>query len=138
MNINPIHRAPYTNFHDLNLDWIIEVLNEFNTKLTNFVSLATIKYADPIQWDITSQYEANTVVVDGRGNAYLSVQPVPSGVSLDRVEFWTKIGNFDELWADVKRPSLPTMRATAPPLQPIELSTILCGSTGHLYVSLEQ
>ena len=107
MNINPIHRAPYTNFHDLNLDWIIEVLNEFNTKLTNFVSLATIKYADPIQWDITSQYEANTVVVDGKGNAYLSVQPVPSGVSLDRVEFWTKIGNFDELWANVKKAITP-------------------------------
>ena len=97
MSINPIHRAPYTNFHDLNLDWIIEVLNEFNTKLTNFVSLATIKYADPIQWDITSQYEANTVVVDSNGNAYLSVQPVPSGVSLDRTEYWTNIGNFDEL-----------------------------------------
>ena len=105
--INPIHQAPYTNFHDLNLDWIIEVLNEFNTKLTDFVSLATIKYADPIQWDITSQYEANTVVVDRNGNAYLSVRPVPSGVSLDRTEFWTKIGNFDELWADVKRAITP-------------------------------
>lgn len=107
MNINPIHRAPYTNFHDLNLDWIIEVLNEFNTKLTNFVSLATIKYANPIQWDITSQYEANTVVVDSNGNAYLSVQPVPSGVSLDRTEYWTKIGNFDELWANVKKAITP-------------------------------
>nr|UVY44273.1 MAG: Pectate lyase superfamily protein [Bacteriophage sp.] len=107
MNINPIHRAPYTNFHDLNLDWIMDELNEFNTKLTNFVSLATIKYANPIQWDITSQYEANTVVVDSHGNAYLSVQPVPSGVSLDRTEFWTKIGNFDELWADVKKAITP-------------------------------
>ena len=107
MSINPIHTAPYTNFHDLNLDWIIEVLNEFNTKLTNFVSLATIKYANPIQWDITSQYEANTVVVDSKGNAYLSVRPVPSGVSLDRTEFWTKIGNFDELWADVKKAITP-------------------------------
>jgi hypothetical protein len=107
MSINPIHKAPYTNFHDLNLDWIIEVLNEFNTKLTNFVSLATIKYADPIQWDITSQYEANTVVVDSNGNAYLSVRPVPAGVSLDRTEFWTKIGNFDELWADVKKAITP-------------------------------
>lgn len=105
--INPIHKAPYTNFHDLNLDWIIEVLNEFNTRLTNFVSLATIKYADPLQWNITNQYEANTVVVDSNGNAYLSVQPVPSGVSLDRTEFWTKIGNFDELWADVKRAITP-------------------------------
>ena len=112
--INPIHKAPYTNFHDLNLDWIIEVLYEFNTKLTNFVSLATIKYADPIQWDITSQYEANTVVVDSHGNAYLSVQPVPSGVSLDRTEFWTKIGNFDELWANVKKAITPNDEGHSP------------------------
>lgn len=114
MSTNPIHRAPYTNFHDLNLDWIIEVLNEFNTKLTNFVSLATIKYADPLLWDITNQYEANTVVVDSHGNAYLSVQPVPSGVSLDRVEFWTKIGNFDELWADVKKAITPNDEGHSP------------------------
>jgi hypothetical protein len=114
MNINPIHKAPYTNFHDLNLDWIMDELNEFNTKLTNFVSLATIKYANPIQWDITSQYEANTVVVDSNGNAYLSVQPVPSGVSLDRTEFWTKIGNFDELWADVKRAITPNDEGHSP------------------------
>lgn len=114
MSINPIHKVPYTNFHDLNLDWIMEVLNEFNTKLTNFVSLATIKYANPIQWDITSQYEANTVVVDSNGNAYLSVQPVPSGVSLDRTEFWTKIGNFDELWADVKKAITPNDEGHSP------------------------
>jgi len=114
MNINPIHKAPYTNFHDLNLDWIMDELNEFNTKLTNFVSLATIKYANPIQWNITSQYEANTVVVDSNGNAYLSVQPVPSGVSLDRTEFWTKIGNFDELWADVKRAITPIDEGHSP------------------------
>lgn len=106
--IYPIHKAPYTNFHDLNLDWIIDTLNDFNARLTNFVSLATIKYADPIQWDITNQYEANTVVVDSLGNAYLSVQPVPSGVSLDRTEYWTKIGNFDELFANVKKAITPT------------------------------
>ena len=111
---NPIHKAPYTNFHDLNLDWIMEELNTFNAKLTNFVSLATIKYADPIQWGITSQYEANTVVVDSNGNAYMSVKPVPSGVSLDRVEFWTKIGNFDELWADVKKAITPIDEGHSP------------------------
>lgn len=105
--IYPIHKAPYTNFHDLNLDWIIDTLNDFNDRLTDYVSLATIKYADPIQWDITSQYEANTVVVDSQGNAYLSVQPVPSGVSLDRTEYWTKIGNFDELFANVKKAITP-------------------------------
>ena len=108
MYINPIRKAPYTNFHDLNLDWIMDELHEFNTKLSNFVSLSTIKYANPIQWNIVSQYEANTVVVDSNGNAYLSVKPVPSGVSLDRAEFWTKIGNFDALWASVKKAITPT------------------------------
>ena len=36
--IYPIHKAPYTNFHDLNLDWIIDTLNDFNDRLTKFVS----------------------------------------------------------------------------------------------------
>ena len=97
-----IHGYPYTNFHDLNLDWILQKMGEFSDKLENFISLATIKYANPIQWNITSQYESNTVVIDQNGNAYLSVQPVPSGVSLDRTEYWTKIGNFDELWGSIK------------------------------------
>ena len=112
--IYPIHEAPYTNFHDLNLDWIIKALDEFSSRLTDFVSLATIKYADPILWDITSQYEANTVVVDSQGNAYLSVQPVPSGVSLDRTEYWTKIGNFDELFANVKKAITPNDEGHSP------------------------
>lgn len=102
-----IHEYPYSNFHDLNLDWILQKMTEFSDKLENFISLATIKYADPIQWDITSQYEANTVVVDKNGNAYLSVQPVPAGVSLERTEYWTKIGNFDELWGSIKAAITP-------------------------------
>lgn len=112
--IYPIHKAPYTNFHDLNLDWIIDALNDFNTRLTNFVSLSTIKYADPIQWDISRQYETNTVVVDNEGNAYLSVQPVPSGVSLNRTDYWTKIGNFSELFANVKKAITPNDEGASP------------------------
>ena len=74
---------PYTNFHDLNLDWIVHELEKLTTDVQDFISINAIKYADPIQWDITSQYEKNTVVLDKDGNAYLSVQPVPAGVSLD-------------------------------------------------------
>jgi hypothetical protein len=91
-DIYPIHKAPYTNFHDMNLDWIIEALNEFNRKLANFVSLNTIKYADPIKWDITSQYAQNTLVLDPQdGTAYLSVQPVPQGVQITNTDYWTPV-----------------------------------------------
>lgn len=91
-DIYPIHKAPYTNFHDMNLDWIIEALNEVNRKLANFVSLNTIKYADPIKWDITIQYAQNTLVLDPQdGTAYLSVQPVPQGVQITNTDYWTPV-----------------------------------------------
>ena len=93
---------PYTNFHDLNLDWIVQELEKLTVDVRDFISINAIKYADPIQWNITSQYEKNTVVLDKDGNAYLSVQPVPAGVSLDRTEYWTNIGNFSALWESVK------------------------------------
>lgn len=93
---------PYTNFHELNLDWILHELKTLKTTITNFVAINSVKYANPIIWDITSQYETNTVVLDKSGNAYLSVQPVPAGVSLDREEYWTKIGNFSALWDSVR------------------------------------
>ena len=41
----------------------------------------TFNYADPINWNITTQYASNTVVVDAKsGTAYISLEPVPSGV----------------------------------------------------------
>lgn len=91
-DIYPIHKAPYTNFHDLNLDWIIDTLNDIDRRLANFVSLNTIKYADPIKWDITSQYPQNTLVLDPQdGTAYLSVQPVPQGVQITNADYWTPV-----------------------------------------------
>ena len=87
----------YPNVNDeiMNLDWLLKVTNSNTEKISNFINLNTIKYADPILWNITSQYEANTIVVDGQtGNAYISVKPVPSGVSLNREEYWTQIYNY--------------------------------------------
>lgn len=94
---------PYANFHELNLDWIIEQIKENRKDLLDFVKLNTIKYADPLQWDITKQYEANTVVIDeDSGYAYLSTQPVPSGVALDREEYWIPVFNVFAIYEDIK------------------------------------
>lgn len=86
------HGWPYSNFHDLNLDWIISIIRELETKITQFVALNTVKYANPLQWDITKQYETNTVVINPQdGTAYLSVQPVPQGVQITNTDYWTPI-----------------------------------------------
>ena len=83
---------PYTNLQDVNLDWILKHIKDLEINLQDFVKLNTIKYADPIIWNITKQYETNTVVIDGNtGTAYLSVQPVPAGVALTNDDYWTVI-----------------------------------------------
>lgn len=93
---------PYSNFHELNLDWILDTLKKQDAAIADFISLNSITYSDPIQWDITRQYPKNCVVVDKNGDGYLSVQPVPVGVEIGNTDYWTKIGNFSELWSTVK------------------------------------
>lgn len=88
----PINIYPYRNITDLNLDFMQKVIRELEHEVRDFVSINAIKYADPIQWDITRSYEKNTVVIDGNsGVAYISVAPVPYGVALTRPEYWTVI-----------------------------------------------
>jgi len=88
------HLYPYANFHDLNLDWILSACREMETKLQQFVTLNTVKYADPLQWDISRQYEQNTLVQTVDGLTYLSKKAVPVGVSVDNSEFWLKVADF--------------------------------------------
>ena len=88
---------PYTDSEKYNDDWLLQKMVELAKAFDEFVNLNSIKYADPILWDITSQYETNTVVIDPQtGNAYISTQPVPVGVSLSNTDYWTSIYNYDK------------------------------------------
>ena len=87
-----MNKYAYTDFHELNADWMIRTMMELINQVENFVSLNAIKYADPIQWDITKQYEKNTVVIDPlTGTAYISTHPVPMGVALTNTDYWTVV-----------------------------------------------
>lgn len=94
------NQYPYKNLEDFNLDYILNQLRTMKETLTNFINLNTIKFANPIQWNISKQYEANTVVVDPNdGTAYISVAPVPLGVTITNTDYWTPIFtlNFGQL-----------------------------------------
>ena len=116
-------KFPYTNFQELNLDKIIFALKTMQDEMKEFISNNVIKYADPIQWDITKQYEANTIVADQDGNAYISSKPVPIGVALSNTEYWSQIGNFDALFNVIKDAispyNVPMLGSTATAAQPV-------------------
>ena len=98
-----LNHYPRTDFHELNQDWMISMLYDMINQVENFVEMNAVKYADPIQWDITRQYEKNTIVIDEiTGTAYISSKPVPKGVALSRSEYWNvifDIGRFITLAA---------------------------------------
>ena len=94
-------KYPNQNDEILNLDWILTTIDNLVEEVANFVTLNTIKYANPIQWNITSQYEKNTVVVDPvSGSAYISTKPVPAGVGLNNTDYWNIIFTLDVLSAN--------------------------------------
>lgn len=86
---------PYTNLHEVNLDYVLNKVKSLENIIKNFISLNTLKYADPIEWEIANSYEKNVIVVDTQsGNAYLSKQPVPRGISIYDTTYWLKIFDY--------------------------------------------
>lgn len=98
-----VNKYPYTDMHELNLDWLLGQMLQLRTDMKDFINQNMIKYADPIQWNITTQYESNTVVIEpNSGNAYISSQPVPAGVAISNTDYWSVIGNFSVLYESIK------------------------------------
>lgn len=96
------NKYPYTDFHELNLDWILAQMKELTEEMQNFIELNSniIKYADPIQWDITAQYEQYTIVEDGN-IAYLSKVPVPAGIAITDTDYWLPVFDLSPIIGNI-------------------------------------
>ena len=85
--------------YQYDIGWLVDKLLSFETELNTAIDLKTIHYSDPIQWDITTQYSPNTVVVDPKtGTAYMSKVPVPAGVLLTNTDYWVVIFNYQRIY----------------------------------------
>lgn len=95
---------PYTNFHELNLDWLLSQMKALGSAFNAFVETNVLKYSDPIDWSINTQYEANTIVRNGE-DVYLSKQAVPAGVAITNEDYWFKVGDLStyQLQLDIIR-----------------------------------
>lgn len=86
-------------YYQYDLGWMIRKIMEFEDSVQQIIDLQTIHYADPIQWDITTQYPPKTVVVDPKsGTAYMSKMAVPSGILLTNAEYWVVIFNYQGIY----------------------------------------
>lgn len=83
---------PWSNGHQLNLDWLLNEMKKLLLQYTDFVAVNTVTYGGV--WEITKNYAAWTIVSEGN-NAYISKQPVPVGVPLDNRDYWVEAAELD-------------------------------------------
>ena len=86
---------PYTNVHELNLDWILSMMKALEAEWEAFTAGNSLTFADPLQHDSTRTYAKNTIVIDGSGNAYVSLQAVPVGVGLGNQDYWLMVFDYE-------------------------------------------
>ena len=82
------NKYPYTDFHELNLDWVLAKIKELTKEMADFVAINEIQLKGI--WNITKQYPLWSVVTVGN-TGYLSIQIVPAGIDIDNEDYWMKI-----------------------------------------------
>ena len=90
------YKYPYTDLHDLNLDWIIRVVKDVTKEVDDFVAFNKVTFRGT--WD-GSPYPAWTVVDDGSGNGFLSLQPVPANVPLTDTAYWQQVASYSTIYS---------------------------------------
>ena len=83
-----INQFPYSDMHELNLDWIIKTVKELGARMNDFEAVNKIKYEG--EWNITKQYSVWDIVYDP-DFAYISIQNVPAGIDISNTDYWIKI-----------------------------------------------
>lgn len=86
-----INQFPYSDFHELNLDWIIRTVKDLESEMKDFKNINQMTFEGT--WDITKQYKPYSIVFDyDSGYSYLSERPVPAGIPISNTSYWFLVG----------------------------------------------
>ncbi len=87
---------PFSNAHEMDLDWLIRTVKRNEKIVDDFTIFNTISWAG--EWDASKSYVKWCVVQDNTGNGYISIQPVPTNVPLTNTDYWVQVANYMALY----------------------------------------
>lgn len=123
------NKYPYTDMHELNLDWILAEIMKLHHDYDEFKAVNEITNAGA--WDITKQYQAWTIVSDNNVG-YISLKPVPAGVAISNTEYWGLIADYDVVVSDLAN-RVATLEGQMTTLTGTTIPAIQAGLTGLNY-----
>ncbi len=89
------YEYPYVDSNRFNIDWVISNMKQLQKDFDLFVVMNEVKYAEPLEWSIDTQYEKNTIVQTRNGEkTYLSKQPVPAGINITNTDYWLMLADY--------------------------------------------
>lgn len=90
---NFINQFPYSDFHEMNLDWILKEIKKITNEMDEFIASNTVTYKG--LWNITEQYAKSDIVLDAiSGYVSMALKPVPSGIEITNEEYWILVSPF--------------------------------------------
>lgn len=88
-----LNQFPYSDFHEMNLDWIIKQVKALTGEIHGFEAANKVTYEGV--WSITNQYTAWSIVLDqNTGYMMIALQPVPVGIAITNTEYWLLVAPF--------------------------------------------
>ena len=86
---------PQTRTYEGDLGYIAKKLMELTANYDTFFEYNSIRFHDPVTWDITTPYPAWNLVYDSVSEIlYIAKQPVPAGIVITNTDYWMPVSPF--------------------------------------------
>lgn len=91
-------KYPETDFENFNLDWVIRRIKEITKEVSDFVVINCITWGG--LHDPNKEYPRWCIVDTPAHEGYISIKPVPIGVTITNEDYWRQVANYSALYAD--------------------------------------
>ena len=89
---------PYTNLHELNIDYILKKVSSIEYDVKNFIENNELSFKG--EWSIDKSYPQNSIVLH-EYNGYLAIKPVPAGVNIDNTDYWVMVIDYSQIFLNL-------------------------------------
>ena len=91
-------KYPNTDFENYNLDWVIRRIKEITKEVSDFVIINRIVWGG--LHDPGKEYPRWCIVDTPTHEGYISIKPVPVGITINNEDYWRQVANYSALYAD--------------------------------------